>query len=330
MTDILVANKPSRNRRTKSAGARAPKLGLDTPALSPRAMDADEARLQRLLALEIGYMTHPSFEEEGAEPLILAEMPEAEKGGRRVKAPKGLPPYLADLYEDPLLTREQELHLFRQMNYLRFRAATLKAQLDPEKATVADLDAIEAWLERGNEVKNRIIRANLRLVVSIAKRHVAANHNFFELVSDGNMSLIRAVEKFDFSRGNKFSTYASWAIMNNFARSIPGEAHRRSRFITGFDEMFESATDNRGDEIEQEGNRRHVRETVQGMLSRLDDRERKIISSRFGLDGAMELTLEQLGRELGITKERVRQLESRAQDKLRKFASERRIDGMFI
>jgi RNA polymerase sigma factor (sigma-70 family) len=72
----------------------------------------------------------------------------------------------------------------------------------------------------------------LRLVVSIAKRHVGPVENFFELVSDGNMSLIRAVEKFDYARGNKFSTYASWAIMKNFARTIPDEHRHRDRFRT--------------------------------------------------------------------------------------------------
>ena len=81
-------------------------------------------------------------------------------------------------------------------------------------------------LEEALAVKNQIIRANLRLVVSIAKKHVGRSDNFFELVSDGNMSLIRAVEKFDYARGNKFSTYASWAIMKNFIRSIPIENHR--------------------------------------------------------------------------------------------------------
>ena len=69
--------------------------------------------------------------------------------------------------------------------------------------------------------KNQIIRSNLRLVVLIAKRHVGRSNNFFQLVIDANMSLIRTVEKFDFSRGNKFSTYASWAVMKNFSRTIP-------------------------------------------------------------------------------------------------------------
>src|SRR5215470_678501 len=88
----------------------------------------------------------------------------------------------------------------------------------------------------------------MRLVVSIAKRHSGQTDNFFELLSDGNVSLIRAVEKFDYSRGNKFSTYASWAIMKNFARSIPEEKHRRERYITGHEQIFESTQDSRTDE----------------------------------------------------------------------------------
>ena len=100
------------------------------------------------------------------------------------------------------------------------------------------MDRIESLYEQAVQTKNEIVQANLRLVVSIAKRHVTASEDFFSLVSDGNMSLIRAVEKFDCSRGNKFSTYASWAIMKNFARSIPDEFKHRDRFRTSLDEMF--------------------------------------------------------------------------------------------
>ncbi len=140
------------------------------------------------------------------------------------------------------------------------------------------------------------------------------------------MSLIRAVEKFDYARGNKFSTYASWAIMKNFARTIPEENFRRDRFVTGHEEMFESAADGRIDEHEYEVAHRRNVEAVQGMLGRLDDRERRIMISRYGLDGSREMTLEQLGKELGITKERVRQIESRAQEKLRRIAVEERME----
>jgi RNA polymerase sigma factor (sigma-70 family) len=288
----------------------------------------NEMRARRILGTKLELIDNPRFSDPTAGPEILAPLPEPldRKAPRRPKAPKGLPPYLGSLYEVPLLDRDQEMHLFRKMNYLKYRAQRIRSKVDPTRARTSDLDEIERLQEEALAVKNQVIRANLRLVVSIAKRHVGPSNNFFELVSDGNMSLIRAVEKFDFSRGNKFSTYASWAIMKNFARTIPEENYRRDRFVTGHEEMFEAAADNRTDEHEYESTLKRMQEAVKGMLGHLDERERKIIISRFGLGGANEQTLEQLGRELGITKERVRQIESRAQEKLRKIASEEKLD----
>ncbi|MEO6810888.1 MAG: sigma-70 family RNA polymerase sigma factor [Isosphaeraceae bacterium] len=288
----------------------------------------NEIRARRLLDQKLEFMPHPSFDDpaSAAEILRPTPIPVETRAPRKVKAPKGLPPYLASLYENPLLTREQEAHLFRKMNYLKSRANALRERIDPARAKTTDLDRIDRLQEDALEVKNQIISANLRLVVSIAKRHVGPSNNFFELVSDGNMSLIRAVEKFDYSRGNKFSTYASWAIMKNFARTIPEENYRRDRFVTGHEEMFEAAADNRIDEHEYESAQKRNQEAVKGMLGRLDERERRIIISRFGIDGTKEQTLEQLGKELGITKERVRQIESRAQDKLLKIANEAKLD----
>ncbi len=288
----------------------------------------NEMRARRLLETKIEAMAHPSFDEPKGSAEILAATPTSPDGKapRKIKPPEGVPPYLASLYDVPLLSREQEAHLFRKMNYLKHRALKLRDGLDPLKATTAVLDEVDRLLEDALAVKNQIIRANLRLVVSIAKKHVGRSDNFFELVSDGNMSLIRAVEKFDYARGNKFSTYASWAIMKNFIRSIPIENHRRDRFVTGHEDLFEAAADNRSDEHEYESAQRRMRDAVKGMLGRLDDRERRIIVSRFGLDGAGEQTLEQLGKELGVTKERVRQLEARAQGKLRKIAIEEKLE----
>jgi RNA polymerase primary sigma factor len=287
----------------------------------------NEVRAHRVLEQKLEYMFDPSFDEPGAEAVILGPLPTGPRAASKAKPPAGLPPYLASLYGDaPLLTREQEAHLFRKMNYLKYRASRLREVLDPGRARTADLNEIERLQEEALAVKNQIIRANLRLVVSIAKKRVGPTSNFFELVSDGNMSLIRAVEKFDYARGFKFSTYASWAIMKNYARTIPEEKSRRDRFVTGHEEMFEAAADHRTDQYEYESDQRRNQEAVQGMLGRLNDRERQILISRYGLGGASELTLEQLGRELGITKERVRQIESRAQEKLRKFALEQKLD----
>jgi RNA polymerase primary sigma factor len=297
-----------------------------TRALANRVIN--EMRARRLLETELSYMPHPSFADPALHADILGPMPAgpASPARRRMEAPEGTPPYLASLYDAPLLTREQEAHLFRKMNFLKYRASKLRERLDPARAKASVLDEIDRLQEAALAVKNQIIRANLRLVVSIAKKHIGPAEDFFELVSDGNMSLIRAVEKFDFARGNKFSTYASWAIMNNFSRSIPKEKHRRDRFVTGHEEMFEASADTRIDEHEYESAQARNQAIVNRMLDRLGERERHILKSRFGLAGNTEQTLEQLGRELGVTKERVRQIEFRAQAKLRQIAEEERLD----
>ena len=141
------------------------------------------------------------------------------------------------------------------------------------------------------------------------------------------MSLIRAVEKFDYSRGNKFSTYASWAIMKNFARSIPEEKRRRERYVTGHEEMFEMAPDTRSNEQEIVASQEQAAHKVNRLLEYLDPREREIIRMRAGLDDhAKGMTLEEIGQQFGITKERVRQLNARAMKKLKAIAEEQEFE----
>ena len=225
------------------------------------------------------------------------------------------------------MTRKQEMHLFRKMNYLKYKAARLRAKLDPARPKRRLMDQIEQLYDEAVSTKNQIIRANLRLVVSIAKRHVGPMQNFFELVSDGNMSLMRAVEKFDYARGNKFSTYASWAVMKNFARTIPDEHRRRDRFRTSYAELFTATEDARPDPFEEEAAQAQRETQVEKILQRLDEREQRIIVRRFGLRRGQEpLTLKQVGAELGVTKERIRQIEARALSKLRQAAEEDKIE----
>jgi RNA polymerase primary sigma factor/RNA polymerase sigma factor len=185
---------------------------------------------------------------------------------------------------------------------------------------------IEQFYDEAVAVKNQIIRANLRLVVSIAKRHVSPMMNFFELVSDGNMSLIRAVDRFDYARGNKFSTYASWAIMKNFARTLPNEHRHQDRFRTSNTDVFTATEDARSDQHEQETAQTQREAVVRRVLSRLDRREQEIIIRRFGLNRGQEpLTLKQVGAEMGVSKERIRQIECRALNHLRKVFEDENI-----
>jgi len=284
----------------------------------------NEVRAQRLLSQPLDYLHHASFDDPARETEILAPMPDAEayeNQRRQMRIPKDVPPELSSLYEMPLLTKDQEQHLFRQMNFLKHKASKLRAAIEPAQARNQDLKQIEDLQAQAVAVKDHLISCNMRLVVSIAKRHSGQTDNFFELLSDGNMSLIRAVEKFDFSRGNKFSTYASWAIMKNFARSIPVEKHHRERYLTGHEEVFDMAPDNRTGEHESLASAEQASHRVNRLLEYLDPRERQIIRMRAGLDNHSEgMTLEEIGVQLGITKERVRQLNVRIMNKLRTIA----------
>jgi RNA polymerase sigma factor (sigma-70 family) len=301
----------------------------------------NEVRAQRLLEQPLDYIPHPSFDDPSLEAEFLAPMPDAEAYEAKrlaMKVPKDVPPELAPLYEWPLLNKEQEQHLFRQMNYLKYKASKLRERLrkegedgelavDPSKVKIQVLKEIEDLQAGANAVKDRLINANMRLVVNIAKRHAAQTDNFFELLSDGNMSLIRAVEKFDFGRNFKFSTYASWAIMKNFARSIPDEKHRRERFVTGHEEVFDVAPDTRSDEHEVVATHERATHSVNRLLEYLEPREREIIRMRAGLDDHHKgMTLEEIGQQFGITKERVRQLNARAMKKLRSIAEKEELD----
>jgi RNA polymerase primary sigma factor/RNA polymerase sigma factor len=287
----------------------------------------NETRARRLLELPLDHIYNEEFDRPDAEQEILGPLPSDGEEAKKPRVPSGLPSYLSALYEVPLLTRAQERHVFRKYNFLKYRASQLRAGLTPARATTGLMDRIEQLYEQAVKTKNRIVQANLRLVVSIAKRHVGACDDFFSLVSDGNISLMRAVDKFDYARGNKFSTYATWAVMRNFARTIPDEFKHRERFRTCQEEMFDSQRDERAAPLAMES-AQHLREQQIGrILSRLDEREQRIIISRFGLNHAQEpKTLQEVGSQLGVTKERIRQIEARALDKLRVEAEREKIE----
>ena len=299
----------------------------------------NEVRAQRLLEQPLDYITSPEFDKPELEEAILAPMPDAEgydAKRRAMHAPKDVPPELASCYEYPLLSKDQEQHQFRKMNFLKFKAVALRDQMrkegeedevDPARVRIQTLKEIEEFQHEAGLVKEMLINANLRLVVGNAKKHANQGGNLFELISDGNMSLIRAVEKFDYFRGFKFSTYATWAIIKNFARSIPEDKHRRERFVTGHEDLFDAAPDNRTDEHELLATQERAKHGVNRMLEYLEPREREIIRMRAGMDeNGKNITLEEIGRKFGITKERVRQLNARAMSKLRAIAKDKEFD----
>ncbi|MGB2819939.1 MAG: sigma-70 family RNA polymerase sigma factor [Phycisphaerae bacterium] len=291
----------------------------------------NEMRARQLLSRPVKYVHNPQFDLPNADELILeaepAGPPRGEEGeSRPAKLPENLPPYLKALYDVPLLTREEEKRLFRLYNYFKYKADKLRRKISVDRIRTSQLKEIEQLLLRANVTKNRIVRANLRLVVSIAKKHVGGPQGLFELISDGNVSLMMAVEKFDYSRGNRFSTYASWAIIRNFARSVPRERYQLDRFATGHDEVLDIAAGMRVYDP-NELNLPELRESIDVVLAQLKPRERAILIDHYGLDeGAQAMTFDQLGRHMGISKERVRQIEIQALKKLRKILRPQKAD----
>jgi RNA polymerase primary sigma factor len=285
------------------------------------------ARARSILGRSLTYIDHPSFHDPTARDAILAPLIHTvdDKIPRRYQFPERDAPLQAGRFGAPFLSREQEAHLFRQMNYLKSLARRLRDRIDPARARPAELDEVERLLTEALTVRNRIVEANLRLVVSVAKRYTQPGEDLSERVSDGNVALIRATDWFDYARGNRFSTYACWAIINGM-RCRKRAKNDRVRFATGHEEMLQSTADTRGDEHDQEKAHKQRQWKVERLLGRLDDRERRIIAGRYGIGGADEKTLKQIGKELGISKERVRQIELRAEDKLRKPARTEALD----
>ncbi len=296
----------------------------------------NDMRAQRLLERQIRYVHNPQFDLPNADEQIINPAADAAAADEQesdelahAEMPKSLPPYLKALYEVPLLSAARERDLFRLYNYLKYKADKLCGKLDLSRVRTTQLREIEQLLLQANAAKNKMVRANLRLVVSIAKKHVGGAQNLFELISDGNVSLMQAVEKFDYSRGNRFSTYASWAIIRNFARSVPRERYQLDRFATGHDGILDIAAGMQTYDP-NDVNPSELRESIDVVLAQLKPRERAILIEHYGLDErGQPVTFDQLGRHMGISKERVRQIEIQALKKLRGILRPKKADLMW-
>ena len=256
--------------------------------------------IEDILDREWYYVASPDFARPDADALFLAEP---------------LPAHLDERsFGDPL-SPEQEQALFRRYNYLKYRLARARDELAPSDLTPERIAEILDIYHAAVATRNCLVVANLRLVVHLSGRHVAPGRPLDELVSDGTVSLMQAIERFDYSRGVRFSTYASWAIRKNFAKTIPQELHARTAAMTSAQEIIDGQPAPQGATAGQREFREVLRSTVATLLLELGPREREILAARFGL-GREQETLEQIGERFDITRERVRQIEARALRKL--------------
>ncbi|MFI0818230.1 RNA polymerase sigma factor [Streptomyces sp. NPDC021098] len=284
--------------------------------------------------------------------------------------------YLREIGRIPLLSAAEEVELARRVEAGLFAEEKLASAPDLDSQLALDLDRLVVL---GRMAKRRLIEANLRLVVSVAKRYVGRGLTMLDLVQEGNLGLIRAVEKFDYARGYKFSTYATWWIRQAMSRALADQARtirvpvhvvelinrvvrvqRRMLQERGYEPTPEEVavqldlTPERVSEVlrlAQEPVSLHapvgeeddvafgdliedgdaaspvesaafllLREHLEAVLSTLGERERKVVQLRYGLADGRPRTLEEIGRIFGVTRERIRQIESKTLNKLRDHA----------
>ncbi|MFJ6940869.1 RNA polymerase sigma factor [Streptomyces sp. NPDC101132] len=284
--------------------------------------------------------------------------------------------YLREIGRIPLLTAAEEVELARRVEAGLFAEEKLGSTPDLDSQLAVDLDRLVVM---GRMAKRRLIEANLRLVVSVAKRYVGRGLTMLDLVQEGNLGLIRAVEKFDYARGYKFSTYATWWIRQAMSRALADQARtirvpvhvvelinrvvrvqRRMLQERGYEPTAEEVANHLelspervsevlrlaqepvslhapvgeeddvalGDLIEDGDATSPVesaaffllREHLEAVLSTLGERERKVVQLRYGLMDGRPRTLEEIGRIFGVTRERIRQIESKTLNKLRDHA----------
>lgn len=285
-------------------------------------------RTLELLRTEIDFIPNGSFShsDEFSESIVEATM--EERSG--AKAPAELPAHLRRMCEAELLTHEQEVALFREMNYLKFRANALRSRLDPDNVDEQAVTTIDQLLSRAQAIRDHIIQANTRLAMSIVKKFVTPQQSFDDLLSDSLLTLMQAVEKFDYDRGFRFSTYAYRSIARNAYRTVTSARKEEARFTRDAKEWAFEQEDDHSSSTATERVWSNLRELTASMLDKLDRRERFIIRSRYALGAHRKVrTFQSLADKLGVSKERVRQLEQRAVSKLRAMAAEFEMDELF-
>ena len=298
------------------------------PAVRKRLSAEDERLLNRLMAVEQDFIDSPAFYEEDAEKKIYVEVEQPPKPDT-----SWYHPVMDDLStarnrtvksaQQVILTGAQEKILFHQFNYARHRVWKIQQDVwaSPTRLpTPQQAEDTLRWHRLAERIREQIAETNLALVLAMAKRTRMSEVDFADLVSEGNMALLRAVDKFDAGRGYKFSTYACRAILKAFSRQGMKLSKYRQRFPTDFDPKLERSNflETKRASFERDA-AEEVKRIVQENRADLTDVERTVIEHRFGLESGEEkpMTLEQVGQIIGVTKERVRQIQNKAMEKIK-------------
>ncbi|MEM1331056.1 MAG: sigma-70 family RNA polymerase sigma factor [Planctomycetota bacterium] len=299
-----------------------------------RLSERDMELLKEILSGKQDFIDSPVFYEDGAEESIYDEVPDVQKPDT-----SWYHPVMDDISatsrtrtvksaQQVILTAAEERILFHQFNYARYRVRRLQEEVETSatrQPTPEQAHEILSWHRRAEQIREQIAETNLALVLAMAKRTRMSEVDFADLVSEGNMALLRAVDKFDAGRGYKFSTYACRAILKAFSRQGMKLSKYRQRFPTDFDPKLERSNflETKRADFERDA-ADEVRRIVLDNRADLTDIERTVIEHRFNIrtDGEppedeKPMTLEQVGQIIGVTKERVRQIQNKAMEKIR-------------
>lgn len=291
----------------------------------------DQVLLTKLLTEPADFVDHPDFELKAVERNLFGGA--AQLTGPRATRFVPAPPVAAGMGKGrqvPTLTHEQEELLFKRFNFARRQVALQLQRWAGKRLTEAALGQLLAWGHRVLDARSTIVRVNLPLVLAMAKRTRLTRIDFNELISEGNMALLRSVEKFDCGRGFKFSTYSCRAILKSFSRVAMRASRYRSYFPTEYDANLERSdhASDRHKDVEEDCVD-ELKEILVRNLAELTDVEQTVIQERFALglplvDGKPAgKTLEEVGHVIGVTKERVRQIQNKALKKIRHTLEDR-------
>jgi len=304
--------------------ARSPISLRPAPTIYQRLNQDDQARLDCILVDGVEFINHDSFTRAATARKLFRDRvagrwsPQpwcnSAKSGSKI----------SKIIHKTTLTSEEERQLFLCYNYARFRMAKLLRQYGGKRLTGKATTELLWWHTKSMETRAEIVQANMPLVLAMAKRTRLGNVDYAELISEGNMALLRSVHKFDCGRGFKFSTYACRAILKSFSRVAMRTSRYRGRFPTEFDPSLEKSN---YVELCRQAHEADCVDELLGIIrsnsADLNDAEYKVIHARFalgkveGIECDRPKTLEQVGLVIGVTKERVRQIQNKALEKLR-------------
>ena len=318
MGEAMLPSEPN-NTITNRVHKLEPQAKLPTPAVMNTLSAMDQKLLKLLLSGSAEYVENELLNQPAAEYLLRRPLDEA-PGAVSESDDSGV--YALDSPAALVWNLDREHFLFLRLNYCRLHVLEALREVGQRRLSSELAQHVVHWERAVHDTRSTIVRENMPLVLAMAKRTRISGVDLSDLISEGNLALLRAVNKFDCARGFKFSTYACRAILKSFSRVASRMSRYRGHFPTEFDPALERSDhlERRRDE-DRDNSVQELKSILGENLANLSEVEHKVVLARFSLEDDSPVgrakTLEQVGQMIGVTKERVRQIQNKALGKLR-------------